>query len=392
MNESTSSRGLIAASAYARDAASNINSFQLYSGVEGRNAVIPIPMMPTRMSSLPGRGSWSRGSPRPLKRLSQAEGLKARRDVHWVWERVPTAAVLLRRRDDGRRSAAGPHRDGPVPSPRGRSDADRFVPGDRGVGMGGEAGHPDGPRQGRLGTDVGFRPPRESPPVRPDVPHRACDEVEADRLGHGEAEVLLVHETLPRPCTGPRHAESRDLHGVEPPHLRGQRKRSPRAEDVPRGSLPGDHRLRDAGTGRRDGPVEGKPRRHRRPRRPPPTAVAQGRSEALRGRARSSPRGMRWTSTCRRNTRSFGVPRGTSRRRRSAPSPLTSTRRESSRKRRSRRWPASGSWEWRSRKNTTARASTRWPWPSPWRKWPAYADRTRSSWPRITPSVQGPSG
>src|SRR2546427_7147894 len=159
-------------------------------------------MMPTRMSSLPGRGSRRRGSPRPLKRLSQAEGLKARRDVHRVWERVPTAAVLLRRRDDGRRSAAGPHRDGPVPSPRGRSDADRFVPGDRGVGMGGEAGHPGGPRQGRLGTDMGFRPPRESPPVRPDVPHRACDEVEADRLGHGEAEVLLVHETVPRPGAG----------------------------------------------------------------------------------------------------------------------------------------------------------------------------------------------
>src|SRR5438093_13489716 len=96
MNESTSSRGLIAASAYARDAASNINSFQLYSGVEGRNAVIPIPVMPPRRSSLPGRGSRRRESPRPLKRLSPVEGLKGRRDVHEVWERVPIPPVGLR--------------------------------------------------------------------------------------------------------------------------------------------------------------------------------------------------------------------------------------------------------------------------------------------------------
>src|SRR5438552_6010204 len=57
MNESTSVRGSTPASAYARDAASNMSSFQLYSGVAGRNAVIPIPMIPTRTSSLSaGRG------------------------------------------------------------------------------------------------------------------------------------------------------------------------------------------------------------------------------------------------------------------------------------------------------------------------------------------------
>src|SRR3990172_12760414 len=37
-----------------------MSSFQLYSGVDGRNAVIPTPMIPTRTSSLPG--------PRPPRR------------------------------------------------------------------------------------------------------------------------------------------------------------------------------------------------------------------------------------------------------------------------------------------------------------------------------------
>src|SRR5213594_3740251 len=117
MKESTSSRGLISASAYARDAASNINSFQLYSGVEGRNAVIPIPMMPTRMSSLPaaapGRGEVRDRS----KDCRRRKALRLAAFFIRIGNGFRTAAVLLRYLDDGRRSAAGPYRDGPVPGP-----------------------------------------------------------------------------------------------------------------------------------------------------------------------------------------------------------------------------------------------------------------------------------
>src|SRR6266568_4148114 len=49
--------------------------------------------------------------------------------------------------------------------------------------------------------------------------------MEAHRLGHAEAEVLLVHETVPRSGAGPRDVEPRDVLRLEPPHLRRQRER-----------------------------------------------------------------------------------------------------------------------------------------------------------------------
>src|SRR5439155_10448617 len=103
------------------------------------------------------------------------------------------------------------------------------------------------------------------------------------------AEVLLVHETVPGPRARPGDAESRDVLRIEPSHLRGQGERSPRSEDVPPRPVPGDHRLCDAGAGRRDGPTEREPRGHRRPGRPPPTTVRERRREALRGQPRFSP-------------------------------------------------------------------------------------------------------
>src|SRR3990170_7312056 len=48
MNEPTSVRGSTPASAYARLAAAYMISFQLYSGVTGRNGTTPTPTMPTR--------------------------------------------------------------------------------------------------------------------------------------------------------------------------------------------------------------------------------------------------------------------------------------------------------------------------------------------------------
>src|SRR5438034_638966 len=51
-------------------------------------------------------------------------------------ERVPSASLLLRHRDDRGRSAARPDRDGPVPAPRRRPLRGRSVPGAGGVGVG----------------------------------------------------------------------------------------------------------------------------------------------------------------------------------------------------------------------------------------------------------------
>src|SRR5512137_2702309 len=62
MKDSMSVRGFTPASAYARDAASNMSSFQLYSGVDGRKAVIPTPTIPTRMILPRGCSARSRES------------------------------------------------------------------------------------------------------------------------------------------------------------------------------------------------------------------------------------------------------------------------------------------------------------------------------------------
>jgi len=61
MKESTSVRGSIPASAYARWAPSYISSFQENSGVEGRNGVIPTPAMPILIERQPSAVGEGRG-------------------------------------------------------------------------------------------------------------------------------------------------------------------------------------------------------------------------------------------------------------------------------------------------------------------------------------------
>src|SRR5207249_602462 len=176
-------------------------------------------------------------------------------------ERVPSASLLLRHRDDRGRSPTGSDRDGPVPAPRRRPLRGRSVPGGRGMGVGGEAGDPDGPRQGRPRAHLGFRPGREPAALRPHVPHRTRDEVEADRVGPREAEVLLVHEALCGPGANPRDAEPRLSLGIEPAQFLGQGERGPGAAHVPCGPVFGHHRLRDAGEERRGRPPAGRSER-----------------------------------------------------------------------------------------------------------------------------------
>src|SRR5207237_8357067 len=94
--------------------------------------------------------------------------------------RALSSSLPLLHRDDRRRFPTGPDRNGPVPAPLRRPLRGRSVPGAGGVGVGGEAGGPDGPRQGRPGAHLGFRPGREPAALRPHVPHRTRDEVEAD--------------------------------------------------------------------------------------------------------------------------------------------------------------------------------------------------------------------
>src|SRR5438874_13108443 len=111
-------------------------------------------------------------------------------------ERVPSASLLLRHRDDRGRSPTGPDRNGPVPAPRRRPLRGRSVPGAGGVGVGGEAGGPDGPRQGRPRDLMGFRPGREPAALRPLVPHRTRDDVVADWVGLRGSEDILVSYAL----------------------------------------------------------------------------------------------------------------------------------------------------------------------------------------------------
>src|SRR2546428_14010330 len=93
MNESTSVRGSTPASAYARDAASNMSSFQLYSGVPGRNAVIPPPMIPTRTSSLP-RVAAHAGKTGTAQRTVACAGLKLPPAVGWPVRGAPAPLQL----------------------------------------------------------------------------------------------------------------------------------------------------------------------------------------------------------------------------------------------------------------------------------------------------------
>src|SRR5437899_12118895 len=101
MNESTSVRGSTPASAYARDAASNMSSFQLYSGVAGRNAVIPTPLIPTRTSSLP-RVAAQAGQTGTAQKTVACAGLKLPPAVRRAGRGLP-APSLPRRGDDGGR-------------------------------------------------------------------------------------------------------------------------------------------------------------------------------------------------------------------------------------------------------------------------------------------------
>src|SRR5207249_6303214 len=221
--------------------------------------------------------------PHKLLSLSETQGLKESR-VDGYRGRGPAASILLRYRDDGGRSAAGPDRDRPVPAARGRPLRGRAFPGDRGVGVGREAGDPDGPRQGGARANLGLRAGREPAPLRLDLPDRTGDEVEPGRMGPCEAEVLLVHEALRGPGADPRDAEPRFSCGIELAQFLGEGEGVPNPADVPRRSICRDHRVRDEGEerGARSAPRRtGRPRDDGRPATPDAKCPRSGENRGI---------------------------------------------------------------------------------------------------------------
>src|SRR5438046_2427360 len=180
-----------------------------------------------------------------------------------------------------------------MPAARGRPLRGRTLPGHRGVGVGREAGHPDGPRQGGARADLGLRAGREPASLRPDLPDRAGDEVEPDRMGPREAEVLLVHEALRGPGADPRDAEPRFSRGIELAQFLGKGEGVPNPADVPRRSIPRDYRVRDEGAKRGARPAPrrtGRPRGDGRPTPPGAKCPRSGVNRILRSRPTRSPK------------------------------------------------------------------------------------------------------
>src|SRR5213594_4060717 len=140
MNEPTSERGSIPASAYARCAPSYMSSFQEKSGVVGRNGVTPTPTMPTRMGSpLSGMADGRRPCAaerqsvhKPMETLA-GQRLSIRHALKFTVDRV-----VPRYRDGRHGPPAGQDHHDPVPADEGRS-SHGHVPGPRRMGVGREA-------------------------------------------------------------------------------------------------------------------------------------------------------------------------------------------------------------------------------------------------------------
>src|SRR2546426_2261552 len=123
----------------------------------------------------------------------------------------PRDALLLRRRGGRRGSPTGPRDHRPVPALVGRAPRVGAPDDPHGVGVGGEGDPPPDPREGRPRRDVGLRPRREPPPLRPHVPHGARALPPDAPVRPCAAPAVLVRQAHARPGECPRPHERREV-------------------------------------------------------------------------------------------------------------------------------------------------------------------------------------